>query len=337
MRTVLIRAHGKGLIATTLNFDYEVRSSAKAFEDMPDLKIEGEMLDLAEHIIGTKKGSFDASTFDDRYEAGRRRTGEGQDRRPFAAEEEGASGLQAQRPSAGAARKRRSWVQRNAPKRTAANANKGAGRGKAAKRAKSKPAGANSAAPADRRITMAIRPYWKGYLKLSLVTCPVQMMPATSESEKVRFHTLNRQTQNRVVSHYVDSVTGKEVKDEDEVKGYQRGEDEYIILEDEELENVALDSTKTIDISTFTPRDSIEWIWLDTPYYLSPTIRSVRRPSRSSATRWRRRTWSAFPGWSSPVASAPSCSSHAARVSFSGLCAMVTRCGTKNLFRGHWR
>ena len=117
---------------------------------------------------------------------------------------------------------------------------------------------------------MAVRPYWKGYLKLSLVTCPVQMMPATSENEKVRFHTLNRETQNRVVSHYVDSITGKEVKDEDEVKGYQRGEDEYIILEDEELENVALDSTKTIDISTFTPRHSIEWIWLDTPYYLSP-------------------------------------------------------------------
>lgn len=117
---------------------------------------------------------------------------------------------------------------------------------------------------------MAIRPYWKGYLKLSLVTCPVQMTPATSENEKVRFHTLNRETQNRVVSHYVDSVTGKEVNEEDEVKGYQRGEDEYIILEDEELENVALDSTKTIDISTFTPRDTIEWIWLDTPYYLSP-------------------------------------------------------------------
>ena len=117
---------------------------------------------------------------------------------------------------------------------------------------------------------MAVRPYWKGYLKLSLVTCPVQMMPATSENEKVRFHTLNRETQNRVVSHYVDSVTGKEVREEDEVKGYHRGEDDYVMLEDEELENVALDSTKTIDISTFTPRDTIEWIWLDTPYYLSP-------------------------------------------------------------------
>ncbi|THV20915.1 Ku protein [Peteryoungia ipomoeae] len=117
---------------------------------------------------------------------------------------------------------------------------------------------------------MAVRPYWKGYLKLSLVTCSVQMMPATSEGEKVRFHTLNRQTKNRVVSQYVDSVTGATVDSDDEVKGYPRGEDDYVVLEDDELENVALESTKTIDISTFTPRDSIEWIWLDTPYYLSP-------------------------------------------------------------------
>lgn len=117
---------------------------------------------------------------------------------------------------------------------------------------------------------MAIRSYWKGYLKLSLVTCGVQMVSATSESERVRFHTLNRPTGNRVVSQYVDSVTGQTVNEEDEVKGYPRGEDDYVILEDDELENVSLDSTKTIDISTFTPRDSIEWIWLDTPYYLSP-------------------------------------------------------------------
>jgi DNA end-binding protein Ku len=117
---------------------------------------------------------------------------------------------------------------------------------------------------------MALLPYWKGYLKLSLVTCPVQMTPATSESEKVRFHTLNRVTHNRVMSRYVDAVTGKEIEDEDAVKGYQKGEDDYVILEDEELENVALDSTKTIDIDVFAPSDSIEWIWLDTPYYLSP-------------------------------------------------------------------
>jgi DNA end-binding protein Ku len=68
LRTVLLRVHGKGLIGTTLNFDYEVQSSDKAFEDLPDLKIEGEMLELAQHIIGTKKGSFDPKVFDDRYE-----------------------------------------------------------------------------------------------------------------------------------------------------------------------------------------------------------------------------------------------------------------------------
>lgn len=117
---------------------------------------------------------------------------------------------------------------------------------------------------------MALRAHWKGYLKLSLVTCPVQMMPATSDTEKVRFHTLNRATHNRVVAQFVDAVTGRKVPEEEEVKGYQRGENDYVILEDEELEDVALDSTKTIDINVFSPRDSIEWIWLDTPYYLSP-------------------------------------------------------------------
>lgn len=113
-------------------------------------------------------------------------------------------------------------------------------------------------------------PYWKGYLKLSLVTCPVTMAPATSEAEKVKFHTINSATGNRVVSRYVDAVTGKEVDDQDEVKGYERGEDEYIMLEDDELESVALESTRTIDIEMFVPADTIEWIWLEKPHYLTP-------------------------------------------------------------------
>ncbi|MGV2186605.1 non-homologous end joining protein Ku [Rhizobium rhizogenes] len=117
---------------------------------------------------------------------------------------------------------------------------------------------------------MASRSFWKGYLKLSLVTCPVAMAPATTENEKVRFHTLNRKTQNRIVSRYVDSVTGKAVDEDDEVKGYERGENEYVMLEDEELDAVALDSTRTIDIEMFVPHDSIEWIWFDTPHYLTP-------------------------------------------------------------------
>jgi DNA end-binding protein Ku len=117
---------------------------------------------------------------------------------------------------------------------------------------------------------MAIRPYWKGYLKLSLVTCPVNMTPATSESEKVRFHTLNKETGNRVVSQYIDSVTGKPVKDENEAKGYARGENDYVILTDDDLDNVALDTVKTIDIEKFAPADSIEWVYLEKPHYLMP-------------------------------------------------------------------
>ena len=117
---------------------------------------------------------------------------------------------------------------------------------------------------------MAPRPFWKGYLKLSLVTCPVSMMPATTESERIRFHTLNSETGNRVQSHYVDAETGDVVDEEDEVKGYPRGDDEYVMLEDEDLDAVALDSTRTIDIETFVPRDSIAWIWQDKPHFLMP-------------------------------------------------------------------
>ncbi|BCH17836.1 non-homologous end joining protein Ku [Mesorhizobium sp. L-2-11] len=117
---------------------------------------------------------------------------------------------------------------------------------------------------------MAPRPFWKGYLKLSLVTCPVAMTPATTESEKVRFHTLNRKSGNRVVSQYVDAVSGKPVAEDDEVKGYQRGEDEYVLLEDEEIDAVALESTRTIDIDMFVDADSIGWIWYDKPHYLTP-------------------------------------------------------------------
>lgn len=117
---------------------------------------------------------------------------------------------------------------------------------------------------------MAPRPYWKGYLKLSLVTCPVSLTPATTEREKVRFHTINADTGNRVRSRYVDAETGKPVSDDDEVRGYETEEGRYVVIEDEELEAVGLESTRTIDIEEFVPADSIGWIWFDTPYYLMP-------------------------------------------------------------------
>ncbi|MHB2263966.1 non-homologous end joining protein Ku [Aliihoeflea sp. PC F10.4] len=117
---------------------------------------------------------------------------------------------------------------------------------------------------------MAPRSFWKGYLKLSLVTCPISMTPATSAGEKVRFHTINAKTGNRIESRYVDAVTGKPLTDKDEVKGYEVAEDKHVMLEDDELAAVALESTRTIDIEKFVPADSIGWIWLDKPHYIAP-------------------------------------------------------------------
>lgn len=117
---------------------------------------------------------------------------------------------------------------------------------------------------------MAPRPFWTGYLKLSLVNCRVGMTPAITTSEKVRFRTLNRKTGNRVVSRYVDAINGAPLQEEDEAKGYPRGEDEYVMLEDDELAAVALETTHTIDIESFVPRETVAWIWYDRPHYLTP-------------------------------------------------------------------
>lgn len=112
--------------------------------------------------------------------------------------------------------------------------------------------------------------FWKGYLRLSLVTCPVALQPATTENEKVRFHTLNRDTGQRVVSRYVDSITGSPVDDDDEAKGFQTQPDQYLIMEDADLEAVGLESARTIDIDVFVRREDIPWIYLDSPYFLVP-------------------------------------------------------------------
>lgn len=117
---------------------------------------------------------------------------------------------------------------------------------------------------------VAQRAFWKGYLKLSLVTCRVAMTPAVTDSSKLRFHNINRKTGNRVVNRYIDAETGKPVDDEDQVKGYARGEDDYVLFEDEELEDGALESTRTIDIESFVPQSSIGWIWYDSPHFLAP-------------------------------------------------------------------
>ncbi|NNM74653.1 Ku protein [Enterovirga aerilata] len=117
---------------------------------------------------------------------------------------------------------------------------------------------------------MAPRSNWKGYLKLSLVSCPVQLFPATTTKERVSFHLLHRDTGNRLRRKLVDPETDEEVASDEQVRGYQVAKNEYVILEEEEIDSVAIESTHTIDIETFVPRDEIDETFLDTPYYLTP-------------------------------------------------------------------
>ena len=117
---------------------------------------------------------------------------------------------------------------------------------------------------------MAPRANWKGFLRLSLVTCPVALYPATSESEKVSFNQLNRQTGHRIKYLKVDADTGDEVANEDIVKGYKVDTDTFIEVTKEELENVALESTRTIEIDEFVDRTEIDPRYLIRPYYLRP-------------------------------------------------------------------
>src|SRR3569832_1043296 len=109
---------------------------------------------------------------------------------------------------------------------------------------------------------MAPRPAWKGYLKLSLVSCPVALYTATSTSQRVRFNIINRKTGNRVHNQVVDAETAKPVDQDDRVKGYQISKGKYVLGEDEELDEGALESTHTIDIESFVPRDEVDEIYL---------------------------------------------------------------------------
>ena len=117
---------------------------------------------------------------------------------------------------------------------------------------------------------MAVRPYWRGYLKLSLVTCAVTLTPATTEGEKIRFHTINRKTGHRIRTRYVDAVSGKVVDEDDQAKAYEKEENDYVVLDDEDLDSVQLESARTIDIDEFVEEDTIEWVYFDSPYFVSP-------------------------------------------------------------------
>ncbi len=115
------------------------------------------------------------------------------------------------------------------------------------------------------------RAYWKGYLRLSLVICPVELYPATSQSEKTHFHQINIKTGNRLRQQMVDEETGKPVPKEQKGRGYELSKGRYVPIDDEELAAVQIESTRTIDIQGFVPKSDIDKRYLDKPYYIAPS------------------------------------------------------------------
>jgi DNA end-binding protein Ku len=117
---------------------------------------------------------------------------------------------------------------------------------------------------------MAPRAYWKGSLKLSLVTCPVALYPASTSVEKTRFHMINKETGNRLKQQMVDADTGDVVESDQKARGYEVKKGQYVEIEKDELEAVQIESNHTIDIDSFVPRDEIDKRYLNHPYYIAP-------------------------------------------------------------------
>jgi DNA end-binding protein Ku len=117
---------------------------------------------------------------------------------------------------------------------------------------------------------MAARAYWKGYLKLSLVTCPVVLYPASSQNDKIHFHQINRKTGNRLRQQMVDERTGTVVDKADKARGYELTKGKYVEIEPDELDAVEVEATHTIDIEKFVPASEIDRRYYDKPYYIAP-------------------------------------------------------------------
>ena len=117
---------------------------------------------------------------------------------------------------------------------------------------------------------MAPRANWKGYLRLSLVSCPIGLYPASSFSEKVSFNRINRKTGNRLKQQNIDSETGDVVPREDTARGFEVAKGHYLLVEDQEIDAVQIESTRTIEIDQFVPRSEIDDRYIDSPYYIAP-------------------------------------------------------------------
>src|SRR6478609_3199742 len=119
-------------------------------------------------------------------------------------------------------------------------------------------------------MEMAPRAYWKGSLKLSLVTCPIALYPASTQAERTHFHQINTRTGRRLRQQMVDEQTGRVVDGDDKGRGYELSKGKYVEIEEDELKAVEIESTHTIDIDSFVPRSEIDKRYLDKPYYIAP-------------------------------------------------------------------
>jgi len=114
------------------------------------------------------------------------------------------------------------------------------------------------------------RPFWKGYLRLSLVTCPIELFPATSQAEKTHFHQINTRTGHRLRQQMIDDSTGQVVDSEHKGRGYELSKGRYVAIDEDELKAVELESTRTVDIQGFVPKAEIDRRYIDRPYYIAP-------------------------------------------------------------------
>jgi Ku protein len=117
---------------------------------------------------------------------------------------------------------------------------------------------------------MAPRPYWRGYLRLSLVTCPILLYPATTQAEKTHFHMINKRTGNRLHQQMVDAETGEVVEKDEKGRGYKVAKGKYVEIEEEELDAIEIESTRTLEIDSVVPKDEVDQRYLDRPYYIVP-------------------------------------------------------------------
>jgi DNA end-binding protein Ku len=115
------------------------------------------------------------------------------------------------------------------------------------------------------------RAYWKGYLRLSLVTCPIELFPATSQSEKTHFHQINTKTGHRLRQQMIDEETGRAVDAEHKGRGYEVSKGKYVEIDEDELKAIQIESTHTLDIEGFVARAEIDKRYLDRPYYIAPS------------------------------------------------------------------